>query len=63
MGTWTHVRQIISSPNGSRQVNELHSVSALAENDVWAAGVSYDTERICDDLTDSPFVTWLGFGA
>src|SRR5438034_11809677 len=39
--TW----QIIASPNGSRQVNELHSVSALAENDVWAAGVSYNTER------------------
>src|SRR5439155_949177 len=37
--------QIIVSPNGSRQVNELHSVSALAENDVWAAGVSYNTER------------------
>lgn len=37
--------QIISSPNGSRQVNELHSVSALAENDVWAVGVSYNTER------------------
>src|SRR5258705_11710891 len=40
-GNW----QIITSPNGPRQVNELHSVSALAENDVWAAGVSYDTER------------------
>jgi hypothetical protein len=37
--------QIIASPNGSRQVNELHSVSALAENDVWAVGVSYNTER------------------
>ena len=37
--------QIIASPNGSGQVNELHSVSALAENDVWAAGVSYNTER------------------
>src|SRR6266550_9428652 len=37
--------QIIPSPNGSRQVNELHSVSALAENDVWAVGVSYNTER------------------
>jgi len=37
--------QIITSPNGSRQVNELHSVSAFAENDVWAAGVSYNTER------------------
>ncbi len=40
-GNW----QIIASPNGSRQVNELHSVSALAENDVWAVGVSYNTER------------------
>jgi len=37
--------QIIASPNGPRQVNELHSVSALAENDVWAVGVSYNTER------------------
>src|SRR5689334_20790485 len=37
--------QIIASPNGSGQVNELHSVSAFAENDVWAAGVSYNTER------------------
>src|SRR5438105_3149078 len=37
--------QIIPSPNGPRQVNELHSVSALAENDVWAVGVSYNTER------------------
>src|SRR6266513_1141762 len=36
--------QIIASPNGPRQVNELHSVSALAENDVWAVGVSYNTE-------------------
>lgn len=40
-GNW----QIIASPNGPRQVNELHSVSALAENDVWAVGVSYNTER------------------
>ena len=40
-GNW----QIIASPNGSRQVNELHGVSALAENDVWAVGVSYNTER------------------
>ena len=36
--------QIIASPNGPRQVNELHSVSALSENDVWAVGVSYNTE-------------------
>src|SRR5439155_966267 len=35
----------IARPNGSGQVNELHSVSALAENDVWAVGVSYNTER------------------
>src|SRR5947207_6941158 len=39
--TW----QIIGSPNGSRQVNELHGVSALSENDVWVVGVSYNTER------------------
>ena len=32
--------QIIPSPNGARQVNELHSVSALAENDVWAVGTA-----------------------
>src|SRR6266702_4319296 len=32
--------QIIASPNGSREVNELHSVSALAENDVWAVGTA-----------------------
>src|SRR5437588_11575042 len=37
--------QIIASPNGSRQVNELHAVSALSENDVWAVGVSYNTDR------------------
>src|SRR6266700_8135751 len=37
--------QIIASPNGPRQVNELHGVSALAEDDVWAVGVSYNTER------------------
>src|SRR5438034_9070727 len=36
--------QIIASPNGSRQVNELHGVTALAENDVWAVGVSSNTE-------------------
>src|SRR6266481_2968519 len=39
-GNW----QIIASPNGPRQVNELHSVFTLAENDVWAVGVSYNTE-------------------
>jgi hypothetical protein len=36
---------IVASPNGPRQVNELHGVSALAENDVWAVGVSYNIER------------------
>jgi hypothetical protein len=40
-GNW----HIIASPNGSRQVNELHGVSALSENDVWAVGVSYNIER------------------
>ena len=38
--------QVISSPNGPRGINELHAVSALAENDVWAAGESSDTERL-----------------
>ncbi|HEU0208717.1 MAG TPA: hypothetical protein VFQ78_07035 [Candidatus Udaeobacter sp.] len=37
--------QVIASPNGSHQVNELHGVSAFGENDVWAVGVSYNTER------------------
>jgi hypothetical protein len=51
--------QIIVSPNGSRQVNELHSVSALAENDVWAAGVSYNTERT---LGSTLIEHWNGSG-
>jgi hypothetical protein len=37
--------QVVSSPNGPRQVNELHGVSALSENDLWAVGVSYNSER------------------
>ena len=37
--------QVVASPNGPRQVNELHGVSALSENDAWAVGVSYNTER------------------
>jgi hypothetical protein len=49
--------QIIASPNGSRQVNELHSISALAENDVWAVGVSYNTERT---LSSSLIEHWNG---
>jgi len=40
--TW----QVVSSPNGPRGINELHGVSALTENDVWAVGVSEDTERL-----------------
>ncbi|HEY2713763.1 MAG TPA: hypothetical protein VGI60_14710 [Chthoniobacterales bacterium] len=38
--------QVISSPNGPRGINELHGVSALTENDVWAVGESSDTERV-----------------
>ena len=38
--------QVIASPNGQRGINELHGVSALAENDVWAVGESTDTERV-----------------
>jgi len=34
-GNW----QVIPSGNGTDTVNELHGVSALAENDVWAVGV------------------------
>src|ERR1044071_6543606 len=37
--------QVIPSPNGSRQVNEIHGISAFSDNDVWAVGVSYNTER------------------
>lgn len=40
-GDW----QVIRSGNGSNTVNELHGVSALSENDVWAVGVSYTTDR------------------
>ncbi len=40
-GDW----QVIPSGNGLNKVNELHGVSALSENDVWAVGVSYNTER------------------
>jgi len=29
---------IVASPNGPRQVNELHGVSALSANDIWAVG-------------------------
>jgi hypothetical protein len=38
--------QVIPSPNGPGAINELHGVSALAENDVWAVGQSSDTERL-----------------
>jgi hypothetical protein len=37
--------QVVASPNGPRPVNELHGVFALSENDAWAVGVSYNTER------------------
>ena len=36
---------VIPSPNGPLEVNQLHGVSALSENDVWAVGVSYNAER------------------
>ncbi len=41
-GNW----QVIPSANGPRGINELHGVSAVAENDVWAVGNSSDTERL-----------------
>jgi len=33
-GNW----QVIPSGNGPKGINELHGVSAAAENDVWAVG-------------------------
>jgi hypothetical protein len=52
-GDW----QVISSPNGTKQVNELHGVSAVSDSDVWAVGVSYDTERT---LSTSLIEHWNG---
>ena len=52
-GDW----QIISSPNGTKQVNELHGVSAVSDSDVWAVGVSYNTERT---LSTSLIEHWNG---
>jgi hypothetical protein len=34
---WT----LINSPNANNQANELHGVSAAAENDAWAVGTAY----------------------
>ena len=52
-GDW----QVISSPNGTKQVNELHGVSALSESDAWAVGVSYNTERT---VSNSLIEHWNG---
>jgi hypothetical protein len=52
-GDW----QVIPSPNGTKTVNELHGVSALSDNDVWAVGVSYNTERT---LSSSLIEHWNG---
>jgi hypothetical protein len=52
-GDW----QIISSPNGTKQVNELHGVSAVSDSDIWAVGVSYNTERT---LSTSLIEHWNG---
>jgi hypothetical protein len=52
-GDW----QVISSPNGTKQVNELHGVSAVSDSDVWAVGVSYNTERT---LSTSLIEHWNG---
>jgi len=38
--------QVIQSANGPKGINELHGVSAVAEDDVWAVGSSSDTERL-----------------
>src|SRR5213594_274785 len=34
---WT----LINSPNANNQANELHGVSAAADNDAWAVGTVY----------------------
>src|SRR6266496_504917 len=34
---WT----LINSPNANNQANELHGVSAAADNDAWAVGTAY----------------------
>jgi len=52
-GNW----QVIPSGNGVREVNELHGISALSENDVWAVGVSYNTERT---ISSSLIEHWNG---
>jgi hypothetical protein len=52
-GDW----QVITSPNGTKTVNELHGVSAVSDNDVWAVGVSYNTERT---LSSSLIEHWNG---
>lgn len=52
-GNW----QVVPSANGARQVNELHGVSALADDDVWAVGVSYNTERT---ISNSLIEHWNG---
>ena len=49
--------QVIPSANGRNQVNELHGISALSENDLWAVGVSYNTERT---LSASLIEHWNG---
>src|SRR6266705_4354804 len=36
-GNWT----LINSPNANNQANELHGVSAAADNDAWAVGTAY----------------------
>ena len=52
-GDW----QVITSPNGTKTVNELHGVSAVSDNDAWAVGVSYNTERT---LSSSLIEHWNG---
>lgn len=49
--------QVIPSGNGPNQVNELHAISALTENDAWAVGVSSNTERT---ISSSLIEHWNG---
>src|SRR6266571_9267605 len=44
---WT----LINSPNANNQANELHGVSAAAENDAWAVGTAYADNTFTESKT------------
>ena len=44
---WT----LINSPNANKQANELHGVSAAADNDAWAVGTAYTDNTFTQSKT------------